>query len=483
MLPAVVPDRPVIVIFGGAGDLSLRMLLPSLYFLHREGRLPRQAGIVAVGRSAYSDEEFQALARSAVARRAGAEFEAAAFEAFAEGLHYLSLDAMNADELGVLAPLLADASKVLYYLSTSPALYIPISQALKRANLAGANTCLLLEKPLGHDLQSCQAINAAAGEIFREEQIFRIDHYLGKETVQNLLALRFANALFEPQWNREGIDHVQITIAETEGVGERWSYYDEYGALKDMVQNHLLQLLCLVAMEAPSDLDAAAVGIEKAKVLRALKPIGRRESETVTVRGQYTGGVVGGEAARGYESERGAASNTDTFVAIRADIDNWRWSGVPFFLRTGKRMAVRRTEIVIQFKIVPHSIFAAEPLAPNRLLIRLQPEENISLTLMNKEQSSALDGMSLRAMPLSLTLDHEGVRRRIAYERLLHDALNGNRTLSVNREEAEQAWRWVDGIARAWREGASAPSPYAAGSWGPAGAFGLIERFGRSWRD
>jgi len=299
--------------------------------------------------------------------------------------------------------------------------------------------------------------------------------------VQNLLALRFGNAMFEPLWNSGGIDHIQITIAETEGVGERWPYYDEYGALKDMVQNHLLQLVCLVAMEPPSDLDSTAVGEEKAKVLRALRPIGGGNSEGVAVRGQYIGGIVGGRSVPAYARERGAPSDTETFVALRADIDNWRWSGVPFFLRTGKRMAVRRTEIVIQFKKVPHSIFGAQDLAANRLLIRLQPEEDISLTLMNKEQGNELGGMDLKAMPLNLTLAHSEFRRRIAYERLLYDALMGNRSLSVDAKEAEHAWAWVDGIAETWRD--APPAPYAAGSWGPDGASGLIRRYGRSWHD
>ncbi len=474
-------NRPAIVIFGGAGDLSLGMLLPSLYFIHREGRLTPGTRIVAVGRSAFGPTAFLERVRTVMAARTGVHFEAASFERFAAALTYVKADATSADALRGLARHIDGAAPVLYYLAASPTLYIPICAALGQAGLATADSRLMLEKPLGRDLQSCHAINEAVAAIFDEEQVFRVDHYLGKETVQNLLALRFGNAMFEPLWNSGGIDHIQITIAETEGVGERWPYYDEYGALKDMVQNHLLQLLCLVAMEPPSDLDSTAVGEEKAKVLRALRPFGPANSENVAVRGQYVAGVVDGRAVPAYAQERGATSATETFVALRADIDNWRWSGVPFFLRTGKRMGVRRTEIVIQFKKVPHSIFGAQDLAANRLLIRLQPEEDISLTLMNKEQKNELGGMDLKAMPLNLTLAHSGFRRRIAYERLLYDALMGNRSLSVDRKEAEYAWAWVDGISDAWRD--TPPMTYAAGSWGPKGASALIRQYGRAWHD
>jgi glucose-6-phosphate 1-dehydrogenase len=474
-------NRPAIVIFGGAGDLSLGMLLPSLYFIHREGRLAPGTRIIAVGRSAFSPPEFLKQVHDGVAARAGRHFEPDSFERFAAALTYVKADATSADALRLLARHIKGASPVLFYLAASPTLYIPICTALKAAGLATADSRLMLEKPLGRDLQSCRAINEAVAAIFDEEQVFRVDHYLGKETVQNLLALRFANAMFEPLWNSGGIDHIQITIAETEGIGERWPYYDEYGALKDMVQNHLLQLVCLVAMEPPSDLDSSAVGEEKAKVLRALRPIRRGDKDAVAVRGQYVGGVVDGRPVPAYAQERGAPSGTETFVALRADIDNWRWSGVPFFLRTGKRMAVRRTEIVIQFKTVPHSIFGGQNLAANRLLIRLQPEEDISLTLMNKEQGHGLGGMDLKAMPLNLTLAHAEFRRRIAYERLLYDALIGNRSLSVDRKEAEHAWAWVDGIADAWRD--MPPTTYAAGSWGPKDASSLIQQHGRSWND
>jgi glucose-6-phosphate 1-dehydrogenase len=304
------------------------------------------------------------------------------------------------------------------------------------------------------------------------------------------LALRFANTLFEPLWNNLTIDHVQITVAETEGVGERWPYYDEYGALRDMLQNHMLQLLCLVAMEPPSDMEPDSVRNEKVKVLRSLRPFTRAEVQKESVRGQYTAGVVGGQAAPAYQAERGDPSDIETFVALRADIDNWRWAGVPFFLRTGKRMPERRTQIAIQFKPVPHSIFgqaASDDLTANRLVIDLQPDEDIELLLMNKAPGLSAGGLRLQSLPLSLSLlstyEGPGARRRIAYERLLLDVIAGNSTLFVRRDEVEAAWRWVDGVADAWRQAGMAPRPYAAGSWGPAGAFALIERSERAWLD
>jgi glucose-6-phosphate 1-dehydrogenase len=318
--------------------------------------------------------------------------------------------------------------------------------------------------------------------------VFRIDHYLGKETVQNLIALRFGNVIFEPLWNNLSIDHVQITVGETVGVGDRWHYYDEYGALRDMLQNHMLQLLCLVAMEPPSDLDPDSVRNEKVKVLRSLRPVTGAEAERVTVRGQYVSGTVESKRVPGYDEERGADSDTETFVAIRADIDNWRWAGVPFFLRTGKRLPEKRTEIVIQFKPVPHSIFGDnghEEDSANRMVIELQPEEDISLTVMNKKPG--LDRrMQLQPIRMSLSWgvddrDARPPRRRVAYERLLLDALNGDSTLFVRRDEAEKAWEWVDGVSQAWADGNVKPQPYRAGAWGPDAADMLIVRTGRDW--
>jgi glucose-6-phosphate 1-dehydrogenase len=383
---------------------------------------------------------------------------------------------------------MGEAALPVFYLALSPSLFAPVCGALKAAGLADAPARVVMEKPVGHDLKSSQALNAAVAEAFSEDRVFRIDHYLGKETVQNLIALRFANTLFEPLWNNLAVDHVQITVAETVGVGDRWPYYDDYGALRDMLQNHMLQLLCLVAMETPADLDPDSVRNEKVKVLRSLRPFTRQMAVNCTVRGQYTAGVVEGEPAPAYETERGQESGTETFVALRADIDNWRWAGVPFFLRTGKRLPERRTQIVIQFKGVPHSIFgdvAVDDLTPNRLVIDLQPDEDIELLLMNKAPGLRERGMRLQSMPLSLSLarSYQGAdaRRPIAYEPLLLEVMNGVTTLFVRRDEVEEAWRWIDGVADAWADAAIAPKPYAAGTWGPAGAFALIERFGKAW--
>ena len=336
---------------------------------------------------------------------------------------------------------------------------------------------MALEKPLGSDLKSSREINDAVSSAFPEERIFRIDHYLGKETVQNLLALRFANVMFEPLWNAAHIDHIQITVAETIGVEGRGDYYDGAGALRDMVQNHMLQLLALVAMEPPSDFNATAVRDEKVKVLRALRPIGAAEAEADIVAGQYAG----------YAEEMGHDSATETFVALKAQIDNWRWKGVPFYLRTGKRMPERETEIFIQFKDVPYSIFASRGATalPNKLIIGLQPEESIELRLMAKTPGLDREGVRLREIPLDIGLANafSEYRRRIAYERLLLDLIEGDPTLFVRRDEVEAQWQWIDGIRAAWAETGMTPQSYPAGSWGPPAATALAERDGISWDD
>jgi glucose-6-phosphate 1-dehydrogenase len=479
-----------LILFGGGGDLAMRMLHPSLYFLDADGFLPEGLKVVAAARTQEAPDAFVARTREAVAERAGGSVDEQAWARYAARLSYVALDATNPEDLRDLAdaPEVRDADEIVFYLATSPSIYAALCSALAEAGLAGPRTRLVLEKPIGRDLATCRRLNDAVAEVFSEDRVFRIDHYLGKETVQNLIALRFANTLFEPLWNNLSIDHVQITVAEAEGVGERWPYYDEYGALRDMVQNHILQMLCLVAMEPPSDLHPDSVRNEKVKVLRSLRPIGRAEVSQCTVRGQYSAGVVEGATAPAYAEERGAESDTETFTALRVDIDNWRWAGVPFFLRTGKRLPQRRTEIVIQFKAVPHSIFPGDSgadIVANRLVMHMQPEEDINLVLMNKAPGLSQDGMRLEALPLSLTLGgaHPNARRRIAYERLLLDALNGNSTLFVRRDEAEKAWEWVDGVTEAWSRAGMSPKPYAAGSWGPAGAFALLERSGRAWHE
>jgi glucose-6-phosphate 1-dehydrogenase len=483
------PQADAIVLFGGAGDLARRMLLPSLYFLDADGFLPDGFKVVATARTDFTRDAFVEEVRGDIAGRSEG-IDEKAWARFAARLDYVAADATTPEGVAELKPALGGATRPIFYMALSPSLYGRVCVALASAGLATDETRIVLEKPIGRNLESSKTINVAVGAVFGEDRIFRIDHYLGKETVQNLIALRFANTLFEPLWNNLTIDHVQITVAETEGVGDRWPYYDEYGALRDMVQNHMLQLLCLVAMEPPADMEPDSVRNEKVKVLRSLRRFSRTDATTASIRGQYTPGVVGGKSADGYEQERGQATGTETFVALRADIDNWRWAGVPFFLRTGKRLPERRTQIAIQFKPVPHSIFgkaSTEDLAANRLVIDLQPDEDIELLLMNKAPGLSQDGMRLQSLPLSLSLlraySGPGARRRIAYERLLLDAINGNSTLFVRRDEVEEAWRWIDGVAEAWSEAGLTPKPYAAGSWGPSGAFALIERAGRAWYD
>jgi glucose-6-phosphate 1-dehydrogenase len=346
---------------------------------------------------------------------------------------------------------------------------------------------MALEKPLGTDLESSREINDAVASAFPEDRTFRIDHYLGKETVQNLLALRFANLMFEPLWNAAHIDHVQITVAETIGVEGRGDYYDGAGALRDMVQNHMLQLLALVAMEPPTDFNATAVRDEKVKVLRALRPITAADAEALTVIGQYTRGAVKGEPVPGYAEELGRDSGTETFVALKAHVDNWRWKGVPFYLRTGKRMPERDTEVFIQFRDVPYSIFASRGATtrPNSLVIDIQPEEQISLHLMGKSPGLDRGGVRLREISLDIGLANafSETRRRIAYERLLLDLIEGDPTLFVRRDEVEAQWSWIDRIRAAWAEKGMSPRQYSAGTWGPSAAIALTERDGISWHE
>ncbi|MCK9542872.1 MAG: glucose-6-phosphate dehydrogenase, partial [Novosphingobium sp.] len=361
------------------------------------------------------------------------------------------------------------------------------ASGLSGSGLSGAGARIGLEKPLGVDLPSSRQINDAVARAFPEERIFRIDHYLGKETVQNLLALRFANLMFEPLWNAAHIEHVQITIAETVGLEGRVGFYDEAGALRDMVQNHMLQLLALVAMEPPASYDATAVRDEKVKVLRSLRPLLAEES----VRGQYRAGAIAGRPVPGYDEElardekRGGDSDTETFVALKAHVDNWRWKGVPFYLRTGKRLPARRTEICVQFRCVPHSIFAGKGARtePNRLVIGIQPEENITLRLMAKVPGLDRDGLRLRAVPLDIAMPDAfaGPQRRIAYERLLLDLIEGDQTLFVRRDEVEAQWEWIDAIRAGWQAQAVPAKPYMAGSWGPSAAIALAERDGVTW--
>jgi glucose-6-phosphate 1-dehydrogenase len=479
-------DPTTLVILGASGDLARRMLLPSLYNLDADGLLPAALRVIGVARGAGDAGRWRDEVREGLESRCDLDSEV--WARFSARLDYCAGDVTRADGAACLKGAVGEGGASLIFFSLSPSLFTAACETLRAGGVIEGHTRLVLEKPIGRDLETSRTINDAVGAVAAERNIFRIDHYLGKETVQNLIALRFANSLFEPLWTSQTIDHVQITVAETQGVGDRWPYYDDYGAIRDMLQNHMLQLLCLVAMEPPSDLEPDAVRNEKVKVLRSLRPFTRASAPVESVRGQYTAGAVEGEAVTAYLDEVGRLTRTETFVALTARVDNWRWAGVPFFLRTGKRMPERRTEIVIQFKPVPHSIFggAAEAdLVANRLVIALQPDEDISLTIMNKRPG--LGDIRLQPLPLSLslsrTLGEDGGRRRIAYERLLLDALRGDQTLFVRRDEVEAAWTFVDGVADAWDEADLAPRPYPAGSWGPPGAFALIERTGRAWND
>jgi glucose-6-phosphate 1-dehydrogenase len=474
------------VVVGGTGDLARRKLLPSLYLLHKNGQLSPAGRILAVARHELSTEQYrEQIANSSQQEIPADQLDPETWDAFVRRLHYRA--APNATAAGyrsLTKDLDQDGSRVrVFYLATMPSLYGDLAHAIGGAGLITDSSRIVLEKPIGHDLASAQQINARVGEAFREEQIFRIDHYLGKETVQNLMVLRFANALFEPLWRSEHIDHVQITVAERLGVEDRGEYYDHTGALRDMVQNHLLQLLCLVAMEPPARLEQDSIRDEKIKVLQSLRPIVDGDVAKKTVRAQYREGVVAGERVAGYHQEPGIGvdSSTETFVALKAEIDNWRWAGVPFYLRTGKRMAYRVSEIMIQFRRVPHQIFEDRlgALQDNRLVIRLQPDEFIKLAMMVKNP-----GPNIRLKPVDLNLNLATTfagRTPLAYERLLLDVIQGSATLFMHRAEVEAAWRWVEPILEGWGHREWRPRSYAAGSWGPEESMALMLRDNRSW--
>jgi glucose-6-phosphate 1-dehydrogenase len=474
-----------LVVFGGTGDLALRKLLPGLYQRCRDRQIPADARICGLSRRELSDDDYRETVRNALKEHVDADdLRPEEVENFLGRLSYVSLDATGTRGWPDLAQWLASSGDRIrvFYLATAPDLFGPVCGKLGEERLVTPQTRVVVEKPIGKDLASARAVNEAVGAVFEERQIFRIDHYLGKETVQNLMALRFANALFEPIWNRAAIDHVQITVAETVGVGNRADYYDHSGALRDMVQNHMMQLLCLIAMEPPSALDADSVRDEKLKVLSALKPIRPGRVEQVTVRGQYAAGAIDGKAVPGYLDELGRNSDTETFVAIKAEVETWRWSGVPFYLRSGKRLSQRASEIVVQMRPIPHSIFErdAGEVRPNRLVIRLQPDEGVRLYLMSKDPGPG--GMRLKTTPLNLSFSETfKVRYPDAYERLLMDVVRGNQTLFMRKDEVEAAWTWCEPILDGWRQSDEGPEHYGAGSWGPSGAVALMVHDGRRW--
>jgi glucose-6-phosphate 1-dehydrogenase len=475
-----------LVIFGGAGDLALRKLMPALYHRDLDNQLPEGCRIISVGRSELYHDDFLAKVEESLKHNLGdSQFSAELWKSFAARLQYIQTDAKDHSNWQALKAALDghdDRIRVIY-LATAPSLFGAIAMGCRDNGLIHDKARIVLEKPVGRDYESAHEINDQVGECFPENRIFRIDHYLGKETVQNLLAVRFANSLFEPLWNRSNIDHVQITVAEDLGVGGRIEFYDQIGTLRDMVQNHLLQLLCLVAMEPPSSQHHNAIRDEKMKVLRALKPIGTDQVKRHTVRGQYQAGAIDGQAVPGYFDELGSSeSQTETFVAVKAEIENWRWSGVPFYLRSGKRLKKKYSEIVVQFQHIPHSIFPelSGDSAPNRLVIRLQPDEGMKLSLMSKEPGPGEFG--LRPVSLDLSFEPElGMRYPDAYERLLMEVIRGNPGLFMRRDEIESAWRWIDGIIEGWTDKGLEAEGYVAGTWGPTASSLMLDRDGRSW--
>jgi len=474
------------VFSGGPGVRAGPRLRPPLSRRSRAARTRAGSRIIGAAREPMGDDGYRVLVREALGTIADDAPDQR--DAFLGLIAYRPLDARKDDGWDGLGELLAERPDNIrvFYLSTSPELFVDICERLGQLGLNRGAARVVLEKPIGRDLASANKINDDVGRVFDESQTYRIDHYLGKETVQNLLALRFGNALFEPLWNAGHIDHVQITVAETLGLGRRAGYYDHAGALRDMVQNHILQLLCMVAMESPASLSPDAVRDEKLKVLRALQPLDAGNAAQLTVRGQYRAGAVEGQSVPGYLEElgEGARSDTETFVALKAEIGNWRWAGVPFYLRTGKRLPERVSEIVVAFKPVPHSIFegSAGPLVQNKLVLRLQPDEGVKLWLTIKDPGPG--GLRLRHVPLDMSFAEAfGVQQPDAYERLILDVVRGNPTLFMRRDEVEAAWRWADPILAAWAGSNEPPRPYTAGSWGPTAAVALIERDGRTWHE
>ena len=475
-----------LIVFGATGDLAHRKLLPALYHRDLDGQLPDDARILACSRREMSISDYREFARQAIGEHVS-DVEPHSLARFLDRLSYIAADAAGDRGWPDLAAALSGREEVVraFYLAVSPDFFEPICERIGTHGLATELARVVIEKPIGKDGASAREVNASIGAVFREDQIFRIDHYLGKETVQNLMALRFANALFEPLWNAAHIDHVQITVAEALGVEGRAGYYDTAGAMRDMVQNHILQLLCLVAMEPPESMDADSVRDEKLKVLKALKPMDADLAARATVRGQYRAGASSGGAVPGYLEElNDPASQTETFVAVKAEIANWRWANVPFYLRTGKRLAARVSEIVVQFHPIPHSIFGEEAgaISPNRLVIRLQPDEGVRMQVMIKDPGPG--GMRLRQVPLDMSFAKAfAVRNPDAYERLIMDVIRGNQTLFMRRDEVDAAWQWIDPILESWSATKDQPKGYTAGTWGPSASIALIERDGRTWSE
>ncbi|MFZ3128061.1 MAG: glucose-6-phosphate dehydrogenase [Rhodoferax sp.] len=482
-----------LVLFGGTGDLAWRKLMPALFQAFRHGTLPEGGRIIGVGRDDLSDDQYRALMQSRfdkveLAKRPSAE----EFARFAALLEFVRMDLSRPADYARLASTLQvrNADTVVMYVATAPALFTTVCEQLAASGLNTPQTRIVLEKPLGHDLASNRSINRAVRQGFEEKQVFRIDHYLGKPAVQNLFALRFGNALFEPLWRREHIANIQITIAEDLGVESRGAFYETTGALRDMVQNHALQLLCAIGMEPPINSHADAIRDEKLKVLRSLKPWTQESLAQDVIRGQYGSGTSGGAKVPAYREEPGVSpqSNTETFVALRTEIANWRWAGVPFYIRTGKRLAGRDARIVINFRPTPHAIFNSQMGMANRLVINLQPKDGLELHLLAQGQSNRQSRHAAAQVlaPVQLDLDFDkrfGSERVGAYERLLLDVIDGRLNLFVRSDEQEEAWRWVEPILNFWANDAQGPRPYASGTWGPSASSAMIARDGFCWSE
>lgn len=471
-------------VFGATGDLAQKKLLPALFHRYADGQIPDSARIIGCARTEFNEDEYQNMVKEAIKTHVDKElYQDDTLARFLNLLDYIKIDINSDDDWQSLLNCYnarTDERVVIFYLSVSPSLFSPIVNALKKYDL-NKTSRIVLEKPLGIDYNSARELNKLIGCVFDEKHVYRIDHYLGKETVQNLMAFRFANAMFEPLWNSHFIDHVQITASESVGLQGRGDYYDHSGAMRDMVQNHLLQLLCLCAMEPPPAFDADSVRDEKLKVLRSLEPLVAHDALNNTVRGQY---LADKESPSYLEDVNREQSSTESFVAINATINNWRWAGTPFYLRTGKRLRNNMMEIAFIFKQTPHSIFGelATPIQPNQLIMRLQPTEGIYIELMTKEPGHG--GMRLRSSLLDTSKESDSVNKhkQDAYQRLLLDVVRGDQTLFMRSDEVEAAWKWVDPIIAAWEQSGSEPETYDTGSQGPAGSIELMARGKRRWR-
>ncbi|HVG47856.1 MAG TPA: glucose-6-phosphate dehydrogenase [Rubellimicrobium sp.] len=481
MVSRVIPVEPFdLVIFGGTGDLARRKILPGLFRRFRAGQMPAESRVIGAARAALDAPAYREMIRQGIEEFGGPESQDGDnLAAFLDRLDYVAVDATVEDGWPQLARMMREGVVRAFYFSVAPALFGPLAEKLHEHGIADERSRIVVEKPFGRDLESARTLNRTLAEYFHEEQIYRIDHYLGKETVQNLMAVRFGNVLFEPLWNNHYVDHIQITVAETVGVEGRGGYYDKSGAMRDMVQNHLMQLLCLIAMEPPSRFEAAAVRDEKLKVIRALQPVLPHH----VVRGQY-------DAGDGHPSYREEAGNprsfTESFIAIRAEIANWRWSGVPFYLRTGKKLKARHSEIAVVFKDLPHNIFEGDAARHRNILsIRLQPNEGIDLTVTIKEPGPG--GMRLIDVPLDMTfadaLGEDGQDVPDAYERLIMDVIRGNQTLFMRGDEVEAAWAWTDPLIAGWEGRNDVPKLYDPGTTGPDDSLMLLHREGRRWRE